>query len=275
MLRAWRPLACLASMIASLAAPTRATAEDVDVYAAGSLRTLITALNHRAAAMGMDVKVTFGGSGSLRDQIDKGATPDLLLSADMASPSELAATGRAIIPPVAFARNRICLIARRSLHLTPANMVDTLLDKSVRIKTSEPIVDPSGDYAMAMFDLMGSASPQAAQTLRAKASALWHVSTPSASPDANPTIVLFDAGLIDVAVTYCSGSDTIARSRDYLVSVSVPERFAPHPIFGLALLSDKPAAARFALLLLSEEGQAAVKKAGLATLLDPQRPNQP
>jgi ABC-type molybdate transport system substrate-binding protein len=228
---------------------------------------MVMALHDRAAAMGMDVKVTFGGSGSLRDRIEKGAMPDLLLSADMASPAALAATGRALMPPVAFARNRICLVARRSLRLTPANMVSTLLDKKVRIKTSEPVADPSGDYAMAMLGLMNRASPGAARTLKAKAAELQRASAPSTSPDENPLTALFDAGLIDVAVTYCSGSNAIARAGKDLVDVQVPERFAPHPIFGLALLSAKPAAARFALLLLSREGQVAVAKAGLIPLL--------
>jgi molybdate transport system substrate-binding protein len=274
MLPVWHSLA-LALTAATLIAPSSAAAGDVEVYAAGSLRTVVMALHDRAGAMGMNVKAKFGGSGSLRGRVEKGATPDLLLSADMASPTALAAAGRTVLPPVAFARNRICLVARRSLHLTPADMVDTLLGKNVRIKTSEPVADPSGDYAMAMFDLMGQARPGAAQTLRAKASELWHVSAPTTSPDGNPTVALFDAGLVDVAVTYCSGSDAIARSGQDLVSVPVPERFAPHPVFGLALLSSKPAAARFALLLLSQEGQAAVTKAGLIPLLDPPTSGRP
>jgi len=267
MLQAWRPLAYFALTAVTVAAPGGATAEVVDVYAAGSLRTLIADLHDRAAASGIDVKATFGGSGSLRDRIEKGATPDLLLSADMGSPIALATSRRAVIPPVAFAGNRICLVARRSLHLTPANMVDKLLDRGVRIKTSEPVADPSGDYAMTMFDLMNRAFPGAARTLKAKATEFQHASAPSTSPDGNPMTALFDAGLIDVAVTYCSGSDAIARAGKDLVGVQVPERFAPHPIFGLALLSAKPAAAWFALLLLSQEGQAAVAKAGLIPLL--------
>ena len=274
MLPAWRPLACFALTAVTLAAPSRATAEEVDVYAAGSLRTLVTALHDRAAAMGIDVNATFGGSGSLREKIEKGATPDLLLSADMASPIALATSGRAIIPAVAFAGNPICLVVRRSLHLTPANMVDKLLEKGVRIKTSEPVADPSGDYAMSMFDLMDGASPGAARTLKAKATELRQVSAPSTSPNGNSTAALFDAGLIDVAVTYCSGSDAIARAGNDLVGVHVPERFAPRPIFGLALLSAKPAAARFALLLLSQDGQAAVAEAGLIPLLGQPRSDQ-
>ena len=55
MLPVWRPFA-FALTIATLSAPSSAAAEDVEVYAAGSLRTVVTALHDRAAAMGMDVE---------------------------------------------------------------------------------------------------------------------------------------------------------------------------------------------------------------------------
>jgi len=42
----------------------------------------------------------------------------------------------------------------------------------------------------------------------------------------------------------------------------------PHPVYGIAVLSDKPAALRLALFLLSEKGQALVEKNGLVPLLD-------
>jgi molybdate transport system substrate-binding protein len=266
---AWRSVARHAVAIAALATAAQAKAGDIDVYAAGSLKLLITDLHERAAAMGINVHATFGGSGALREQIERGARPDLLLSADLASPAALAATGRAILPPVAFARNRICLVARRSLSLTPTNLIPKLLENGVRIKTSEPKADPSGDYAMAMFDLMGRAEPGAGQTLRVKASKFWHVTAPTTPAGQNASTALFDANLIDVAVTYCSGSDEIARSAKDLVSLPVPKPFEPHPVFGAALLSDKPDAARFALLLLSQDGQAEVARAGLIPLMDP------
>ncbi len=249
-----------------------ATTDTVAVYAAGSLRGVVAALSIKAASMGITLVPSFAGSGDLRARIEQGATPDLLLSADMASPRRLAAGGRTSEPAIAFAANRLCLVARRSLGLTAANLVPRLLAKDVRIRTSTPIADPSGDYAMAMFDLMDAAHPGAGKRLRANADAQMAVSAPGGGPGATTTASLFGARLIDVAVTYCSASGELAASSPDLVSIPVPAAFDPKPLFGLALLSSRPAALRLALLLLSDDGQAAVLAAGLIPLAgDPSR----
>lgn len=257
-----------AAILTAFAGSSQAAADTVNIYSAGSLRAVVSDLTSRGAAMGIEVKATFGGSGTLRGQIEKGATPDIFMSADVGSPEALAAKGRTVVPAIAFARNRVCLVARKSLGITPSNMVAKLMSQDVRIKTSQPIADPSGDYAMAMFDLMDRAQPGAARTLKAKAAKLWAIPAPKVQADANPTAALFDAKLIDVAVTYCSASGAVTKAGHDLVSLAVPPRFAPHPVYGLALLSDKPSAARLALFLLSETGQEAVAHAGLLPLLD-------
>ena len=245
-----------------------AKAETVDVYAAGSLRGVVTALAPKALAMGIELKPTFGGAGDLRDRIEQGATPDLLLSADMASPRRLVAEGRAGEPAIAFARNRLCLVARRSLGLTPANLVARLLGKNVRIKTSKPVADPSGDYAMAMFDLIEAARPGAGKSLRANAEAQMAVTVPGVRPGQNATAALFEAKRVDVAVTYCSASADLLKDTHDLVRIAVPASFDPKPVFGMALLSTNPAAMRFALLLLSDVGQDAISASGLIPLAD-------
>ena len=244
-----------------------AKAETVDVYAAGSLRGVMAALTQKASAMGIELRPVFGGSGELRDRIDRGATPDLLLSADMASPRRLAATGRAIEPAIAFARNRLCLVAPKSLGLTSGDLVSGLLARGLRIKTSKPVVDPSGDYAMAMFDLMDAAHPGAGKTLRARADAQMTVSAQPATTGQSATAALFLAHRIDVAVTYCSASGDLVKEMQGLVSIPVPPAFDPKPVFGVALLSASPAAARFSLLLLSEAGQDAIAASGLIPVL--------
>lgn len=259
-----RSTACLACLVWVIGVGD-AKAETVDIYAAGSLRSVLAGLAPKASAMGIELKPVFGGSGDLRDRIERGARPDLLLSADMASPRRLAATGRAIEPAIAFARNRLCLVARKSLGLTPNDLVSGLLAKGLRIKTSKPIADPSGDYAMAMFDLMDAAHPGAGKILRGSAERQMAASAPSA-PGQSTTAALFLTHGIDVAVTYCSASGDLTKETQDLVSIAVPPAFDPKPVFGMALLSTNPAAARLSLLLLSETGQAVVAAAGLHPL---------
>jgi ABC-type molybdate transport system substrate-binding protein len=247
-----------------ITSPVRA--ETVEVYAAGSLRGLVTALAPRAAKMGIEIKPVFGGSGDLREKIEKGAAPDIFLSADMAAPRALAAQGRTKETPIAFARNRLCLVATEAIGLTSANMVDRLLAPGVRIRTSRPVADPSGDYAMAMFALMDTTHPGARRALRENAQRQMALAVLPLAPGQNATGALFQSGLIDVAVTYCSASGDLARSTPGLVIIDVPDSFDPKPVFGLALLSSAASAKRLALFLLSKRGQSDVADAGLLSL---------
>jgi molybdate transport system substrate-binding protein len=240
-----------------------AKAETVDVYSAGSLRAVVAALAAEAAPMGIEVRATFDGAGALRARIEKGERPDLFLSADMASPRTLASTGRTVVPGVPFARNRMCLVAPRSVGLTSANLVDTLLAKDIRLKTSTPMADPAGDYAMAMFDRIDAGRPGAGAILRAKAAREMAVSSAPPAPGQSPVAALFLAHQIDVAVTYCSAAPDLQKAVPGLASLAVPADLDPHPVYGLAVLTAKPAAMRVALLLLSETGQNIVSRSGL------------
>src|SRR6201994_1663926 len=90
-------------------------AEPVAVFAAGSLRGVVTDLAAEAkATLGIDVVPTFGGSGLLRERIEKGEKAELFLSADLGSPRKLAADARTIVPALAFSRSRMCIVSRKS-----------------------------------------------------------------------------------------------------------------------------------------------------------------
>ena len=52
--------------------PARAAAQTVAIYSAGSLRGVVSALAKEASAFNIEIKTTFGGSGSLRERIEKG-----------------------------------------------------------------------------------------------------------------------------------------------------------------------------------------------------------
>ncbi len=49
----------------------------------------------------------------------------------------------------------------------------------------------------------------------------------------------------------------------------MPPQFDPHPVDGMALLSNKPEALRVALFLFSEQGQAIIAQQGLVPLAEP------
>ena len=96
------------------------------------------------------VQAKFGASGLLKDEIASGAKAEVFASANMEHPQALAAEKRSG-PVVLFARNRLCALARPGLEVTPAALLDRMLDPQVKLGTSTPKADPSGDYAWEVF----------------------------------------------------------------------------------------------------------------------------
>lgn len=257
-------LLCVAT---SVAWAQRAAPRTVEIYSAGSLRGVVAELTREAAASyHVVVKATFGGSGALRARIEKGETPDLLLSADIGNPRKLASEGRAVMPAVPFARNRMCIVSRRSAGVTAANLVDRMLAKGVRIKTSTPVADPSGDYAWEIFDRIEVMRAGAGTVLKQKARASMNLAAARNSPAHSAAAALFASRQIDLSITYCSAAASLEKSLPELTSLVVPAALDPHPLYGLAVLSEKPAAQKLALFLLSEKGQAIISSQGLVPL---------
>ena len=138
-----------------LAAPmATARAETVRLYAAGNLKAVmadITVAFGASTGGAHKVETILGASGLLRERIEKGAAAHVFASADTGHPKRLAEQGRTVSPPVIFARNQLCALAREGLAVTSTTLVDVMLDAKVRLGTSTPKADPSGDYAFALF----------------------------------------------------------------------------------------------------------------------------
>jgi hypothetical protein len=81
------------------------------------------------------VTFEFGASGLLRDRLAKGERADVFASANMEHPASLAASGRAS-PAVMFARNRLCALSRSEVRVTPPNLLERMLDPSIKLGTS-------------------------------------------------------------------------------------------------------------------------------------------
>lgn len=257
----------LALLLCAAAGAARAQTETVEIFSAGSLRGVVNDLAAEVAPrLGVAVNATFGGSGLLRERIEKGATPDLFMSADLASPRRLEAAGRTVVPALAIARNRMCIVARRAANVTADNLIERLLDGRLRVKTSMPVADPGGDYAWAIFERIDAQHPGAGAVLKDRAQSLMSVSAPAARPGQHPYAALFEAGLIDLSITYCSGMRALEKDAPDLTSFPVPAALDPHPVDGLAILTSKPGALRLALYLLSDKGQALVAREGLVPL---------
>lgn len=260
-------LASTLMLVAYTAGAALAQSQSIEVYSAGSLRNVVVELAKQMTAdYGIEVKPTFSGSGLLRERIEHGEKPDLFLSADLGSPRTLTSAGLTMVPTIAFAKNRMCIVSRRAAHVTASNLIEQMLKPAVRVKTSKPVADPSGDYAWAIFDRIDALQPGKGKILKEKAERLMDVK--ALNPDQSAAAALFSTGQIDLSITYCSGTASLERELPEITSLEVPAALDPHPVYGLAVLSSKPEALRVALFLLSEKGQSIIAGAALVPILD-------
>jgi molybdate transport system substrate-binding protein len=249
--------------IATILLPQSGFAEALRVYAAGSLSgaltEMVTAFNAPAGSVAAPV---FGPSGVLREKIEQGAPADLLASADMTQPRLLARkwVGR---PVIMFTRNRLCALGRQSIGTTAENVLDRLLDPSVRLATSTPGADPGGDYAWAVFARAEAVHPGAQAILQAKAMKLvGGANTVPLVAGHGAVQGVFLSDRADVMLGYCSGSAPVMRDVPGLVSVPLPPALSVGPAYGMIVLTDHPLAPGFALFIMSEQGQAILQRHG-------------
>jgi molybdate transport system substrate-binding protein len=239
-------------------------AETLQVVGAGSLADAFTDLIRRfPAGADMIAAPEFGPSGLMREKIEGGMNADLFASADMEQARRLA-IGHPERSVIHFTRNRLCAIARAAVGLTPANMLDRLLDPAVRLATSTPGADPSGDYAFAVFARAETVRTGARAALEAKAQQLYGggAKTPLLVPGKGAVEGIFLADRADVGLSYCSGAPAIAREVPGLAVVPLPAELSVGPAYGMVLLNTKPLTSRFAIFIMSEVGQAVLKAHG-------------
>jgi ABC-type molybdate transport system substrate-binding protein len=177
----------------------------------------------------------------------------------MEHPRSLADEGRAEGLRV-FARNALCALAAPGLGLDPANLVRRLLDPAVRVGTSTPKADPSGDYAFEMFERIESSGAAPAGSAAAlKAKALQLTGGPNSAPppaDRNVYGVLVAEGSADVFITYCTNATIARQEQPRLQVVAVPESINVAASYGLAVLKPaSPPALKFAEYLSGPAGQ--------------------
>ena len=126
-------------------------ADTVSLFAAGSLRAALTEVAKAFETPGGHVvQLKFGPSGILKDEIAGGAKADVFASANMEHPQALHAAGKSG-PVVRFARNRLCALVKPGLKVDSASLLDRMLDPQIKLGTSTPKADPSGDYAFEVF----------------------------------------------------------------------------------------------------------------------------
>lgn len=228
----------------------------VKVLAAGSLRTAMTDIIQTFTdSTGTAIEADFGPAGFLRERIEAGEQFDLFASANMEHPQRLVKAGLAA-DVARFARNRLCVVARRDLGLTPENFVTVATDPAIRLGTSTPVVDPSGDYALEVFRLVEARFPGLGRALEAKALRLVGGRVPTPVPPGKQGAGwLIASGKADMFLTYESNG-RLSIDDPMLTVIPLPDDLSPVVEYGLA---HRPVACETVLRLrdfiLSEPGQ--------------------
>ena len=252
-----------------LAAITTMTAtahanDTVLLHAAGSLRFALTeVIAAYEPTAGAKVQSKFGASGTLKDAIAKGERAEVFASANMEHPLALADAKRSG-PVVLFARNRLCALVRPGLAVTPATLLDRMLDPAVKLATSTPKADPSGDYAWEVFRKADKLKPGSFAILEKRALQLIGAPTSAVPPEGRVAYAWHIAeGRADIFLTYCTNAMAAMAEAPGQQMVQLPDSLAVGADYGLTVMAEAPASAyRFAMFILSPAGQRILAKHG-------------
>ncbi len=248
----------LALAAATLIVSSHAQAsQPISLYAAGSLKAALSdVVGSYEAKYAKPVAKTFGPSGLLRKRIEKGEKAQVFASANMKHPKTLASNGKG--GPVAlFSRNKLCALSQGAVPLTEGNLLQTLLDPTIRLGTSTPKADPSGDYAWQLFAKSDAVLKGSRAKLEAKALKLTGGPTSAKAPKGrNQYGWVMENNKADVFLTYCTNAILAQKQVPSLKVVQIPENLSVGADYGLIVLDNKNADAwHFAFYILSEDSQ--------------------
>lgn len=254
-------------------AQAAAAQETVLLHSAGSLKAALTEMAQAFEAQTkIVVKPVFGASGLLRERIENGEAAEVFTSADLGNPQALAGKGLGG-PVVLFARNELCAFARPGLTITTATVLEAMLDPTVKLGTSTPKADPSGDYAVAVFARAETVKPGAKAALEAKALQLTGGPGSVPAPEgANVYGHKLASGAADLFLAYCTNAQPLGQEQPDIRLIRLPPELSVGADYGLTVLNGaSPNGYRLAMFILSRTGQEILAKHGFAApLLGPQ-----
>jgi ABC-type molybdate transport system substrate-binding protein len=263
----WQGCLLAAALIGTAGAAGAHDRAPVRLYAAnnlkGALSEIVTAYR---TSSGAEVETVFDSSGLIRNRINAGEHADIIASADFIVPESFAADGRAG-PVVLFARNQLCALTSPSVSISPAHLLETMLDPNIRIGTSTPTADPGGDYVWEAFQKADRFAPGAFAQLDRKAARLIHgPGSPPVPAGSEPMSYWVETGRVDIFLYYCTAAIAAQRRTPQLKVVPFPAELAVVAEYGLTVLHSEPdreaRAAQLALYLLSSGAQATLRKYG-------------
>lgn len=244
-------LAAGALMLAVLASPSSARAEDLSIFAAISLKTpLEKARPELEKAAGMPIQFNYGASGTLCTQILRGAPAAIFISADQLNVEKLKKENRAVDG------SEKVLVSNDLVLITPAagaaikKLADLGQTNLTKLAIGEPRIVPAGKYAQ--------------QTLT-------HLKLYDALKDAGKLVMgenvaqvlaYVERGEVDAGLVY--RTDVLNSSKVTIVDVAADDAHEPI-VYVMAIIKDAPnpdAARKVHEKLVSPEIQGILMNAG-------------
>ena len=230
-------------------AASRATAANVTVFAAASLKDSLQALAATYEAQSGDkIVFNFAASGMLARQIEAGAPADLFFSADESRADALAQQGLLASGSRRDVLGNSLVIITTPEHAVMASAAALTNAEFPQVALGEVKTVPCGAYAKSYLQQQG----------------VWAAIEPKVIPCDNVRAVLaaVETGNVEAGVVY----RTDARlAHNVKVAYAVPVGAGPRIIYPLALLKDAPqpvAAQKFASFLESAAAAAVFKQYG-------------
>jgi len=257
--------ALLAAAILTMATP--AAGETIHLFAAGSLKAALgEIIKAYETASGHAIEARYGPSGLLKDEIAQGASADVFASANMEHPRALTHSGRSGVT-LRFARNSLCALVKPGLAVDSDSLLDRMLDPAVKLATSTPKADPSGDYAFEVFEKAEAIRAGAKGTLEKKALQLTGGAA-SAQPPGGRTPYGWHVaeGRADIFLTYCTNAQAARKENPGQQVIALPDKLSVGADYGLTVITGAGLAAQqFAGFIMSTAGQKILTDHGFAS----------
>ena len=235
------------------------------LFAAGSLRRAFIPLQAQFTQQtGIAVDINFGPAGLLRERIEKGEACSVFASANRQHPQALHEAGRAQSPRL-FARNELILTVKNSPQTAGKEWLELLSDSALRLGTSTPECDPSGDYTWQLFDHIEASHPGLGESLKRRAMQLaGGRDTLTLPPGVIASSWLLREGWADLFIGYAHYATALVGETD-IRSVSIPAPWNIRCEYYVTQLEESDAARQFCQFMLAQDGQRCLHDAGFLT----------
>lgn len=238
------------------------------LLAAGSLKSaFIPLLAHFQQQSGISVDAHFGPAGLLRERIEAGEPCSVFASANTQHPQALRLAGLAGECHL-FARNQLMLTARRGEETGARDWLALLRDPGLRLATSTPGCDPSGDYTWQLFSRIDERCPGVGSAIMARAQQLvgGRDSLPVPAGETAGAWLIHE-NLTDLFIGYAHYATQMA-AHDDLRTLLIPAPWNIRCDYQLAQIEQSAGSQRLCRFILAAEGQRYLKNAGFLGIND-------